>query len=134
MLVVPLSALRRWFSMTTQLLAPITDMLTRLPLRRKRSSWSTSALSAWTELAKSRNGLGRRIAFVSAGTLVGAALLFLFAPESSRARKLLSRFGKKAGGGVGEEAGKVVGKELGGHPIRSVELAEKTRDLFSSEP
>lgn len=84
-------------------------------------------------------GLARRrtrrpsssIVLVATSLLVGAAAALLFSPSSGR--DLRQRMGKRLGSGTGGFLGKVVGAQVGAHPVGTAKVAKTARDLLGAK-
>lgn len=101
---------------------PTLKSLTRT-LRTLPVSAGMANLFAWGSRRRSRrsNGSGYLIA---GGIVAGAAAALLFNPW--KGRDLRTRVGNVLGGGIG----KVLGAQLGAHPIEATKAARKTQELL----
>jgi hypothetical protein len=80
-----------------------------LGMRRRRSSW-----------------LSPSSALIGAGVLIGGAATYLFA--TSHGRDLRTSVGKRLGAG----AGKLLGEQVGAHPVATAKTVQKASEVFSS--
>jgi hypothetical protein len=116
---------------TQQLLAPVSRTLAIVPRGRINSLLNLANVLGWIGLTRKRSRWANRSAFLTGGVLLGAAAALLLTPATGR--DLRSRLGKRAGGGVGRKLGKVVGEQVGAHPVAAADVVRKTHDVFASK-
>jgi hypothetical protein len=116
---------------TQQLLAPVLRTLATVPQARTISLVDAETLLGLIGLTRNSSRLPSRSALVAAGMVLGATAALLLAPSSGR--DLRTRVGKLAGGGFGKQVGKLVGSQVGGHPVATAKAVQGARDLFGSK-
>jgi hypothetical protein len=106
------------------------------PVQRALRTANTRGLaSGWGNvlgifgLARTRSRFTQRSLLTTAALMGGVALVL---SRSSRSRNLLSRWGEAMGGSVGRPLGNLAGRVFGAHPVRTVQIAEKARDVFTN--
>jgi len=91
---------------------------------------ATSAALLGLGLSRRRSAVANPIAWLAAGLAIGGTAAFFLAPEGTRDR--LARLFQRTGGGVGKRVGKLIGQEVGAHPVATTKFVEQTRDLLSA--
>jgi hypothetical protein len=115
-----------------QILAPVLRTLATVPQARTISLIDAETLLGLVGLTRRYGSrLPSRSALVAAGMVLGATAALLLAPSSGR--DLRTRVGKLAGGGFGKQVGKLVGSQVGGHPVATAKVVQGARDLFGSK-
>lgn len=117
--------------MTQQFLAPVLRTLATVPQARTISVIDAGTLLGLVGLTRSSSRAASRSALVAAGMVLGATAALLLAPSSGR--DLRTRMGKLAGGGVGKQVGKLLGTQVGGHPVATAKVVQGARDIFSTK-
>jgi hypothetical protein len=116
---------------TKQFMAPVMRTLATVPQNRTLSQLGLSAVLGWLgSRRRSRGYRSRRSpssALIAAGVLFGGAAAYLFGTSSGR--NLRTRMGKSAGGGVG----KLLGEQVGAHPVATAKTVKKAREILSTD-
>lgn len=113
---------------TKQFMAPMTRTLATVQKNGTLSQLGLTALIGWLgSRRRRRNRIAPSSAWIAAGVLIGGAATYLFA--TSNGRNLRTRLGKSAGAGVG----KLIGEQVGAHPMATAKTVQKAKEVFSSE-
>lgn len=116
---------------TQQFIAPVLRTLASAPQIGKLPNLGANDVLGWVGLTTSGSRRPAPSALFAAGALIGAAAALLLAPSSGR--DLRTRLGKLTGGTVGQQLGKLVGAQFGGHPVATTRLIREARDVFGSK-
>ncbi|HVZ34667.1 MAG TPA: hypothetical protein VG963_19695 [Polyangiaceae bacterium] len=108
-------------------LKPVQRALRTANARDFAAGWST--FLGIFGFARTRSRRTQRTLLTAAALMGGVALVL---SRSSRSRALLSRLGEGMGGSVGRNLGNLAGRVFGAHPVRTVRIADKARDMFTN--
>lgn len=109
---------------TNSTLSSLTRTLTRLPALPVAAA-AASNLLGWGSRRRRRSSSTRQTYWIAGGALAGAAALLL---NPWNGRDLRSRVGKLFGGGLG----KLVGEQVGAHPIGTTKAVRKAQELLGA--
>jgi hypothetical protein len=72
-------------------------------------------------------------AVAAASAALGAVAALLFAPSTGRDfRSRLGSAGKSTGGALGSQIGKLFGRQMGSHPVKTARIANTVRETLGS--
>jgi hypothetical protein len=111
---------------TKSFMAPVLRTLATVPKNPVLSRLGASAILGWLGSRRRSRSRSPGSALIAGGVLIGAAATYLFATSSGRS--LRTRMGKSAGAGVG----KLLGEQVGAHPVAAAKTVQKARELFST--
>jgi hypothetical protein len=99
-----------------------------------RRHGSMGAPLAWLGLGRRRSRAPSSVIVAATTAVLGAVAALLFAPETGRdMRSRLGRLGKHTGGALGEQIGRLFGRQAGSHPLKTAKIANTVRETFGSQ-
>lgn len=113
--------------MNRHIVNTITSALPIVAAQRQMRRAASSRILGFGPLVRPRRSSSGL--WIAAGVAIAGAAAALLVP--SRRKGLLEMF-QRAGGGIGKQAGKLLGQTAGAHPKKTAELFRETRDFMNS--